>query len=127
MSEESKGLEFDLDEVSVPVRIGGDRYLLVEANSETATVYRSLILKSASMKEGRVEGMQGVAEAEPYLVSSCLFKIVVKDNVEVREAVKLATVKKWPSRVVKPLFNKLMEISDLRESDGKPQEDAKNS
>jgi hypothetical protein len=60
----------------------------------------------------------GLANVEPLLVSLCLFR-------ENGAPVLLATVRSWPARVVKSLFEKAKEISDLGE-ERKEEEAAKN-
>ena len=54
----------------------------------------------------------GLAEAEPLLVSLCLRQ---KLDDGVTRPVTLDIVLSWPNRVIKPLFEKCKEISDLGE------------
>ncbi len=116
---ENKEDEFDFDlteRTYGPFPIDGEQYILVEATSQAATDMRNITLRGASMKDGRVEMGAGLAQAEPFLVSKCLFKL---DDAGKRHPMSLDTIRNWPSRVVKPLYNKAYEISGLKEDDGK--------
>lgn len=120
MSEE---LNFDLKPVEVPVKIGEQRYVLREASEEAARQWNNAKLRAARMNaDGKTTSIEGLADAEPLLVSLCLCLIDPKTG-EIRTdrnlnpvTVALATVLGWPARVVKPLYEKALAISNL---DGK--------
>lgn len=105
--------DLDLVEKSFRFKIGGQPYIIVEANGETATLYQSKILSGVTMTEGKIEGMSGVALGQLYLVSQCLKKL---DADGVPCAVSIETVKAWPNRIVKPIYEKIRELSDLVET-----------
>ena len=120
MSEE---LNFDLKPVEVPVKIGEQRYVLREASEEAARQWNNAKLRAARMNaDGKTTSIDGLADAEPLLVSLCLCMMDPKTG-ETRTdrnlnpvTVSQATVLSWPARVVKPLYEKALAISNL---DGK--------
>lgn len=113
--QKQEALVFALDIVEIPVEIGGRKYVLREADGHTAAKYRDTITKSVKMTRGQVSGIGGIAEAEPLLVSMCLF--AEDDEGGYTRKISLDTVKRWPSRIVKSLFTKAQEISGLKEED----------
>jgi hypothetical protein len=65
--------------------------------------------------------MEGLADAEPLLVSLCLFE-ALRDgsgNPVSERNVPLVTVKSWPNRVQKRLFDWVREKSDLNPAETK--------
>ena len=102
----------EIDLIAIPVKIKGEDYVLREATAEAAGKYHDAIIKSTRMADGKITGSDGLGGVEALLVSCCLYK---KDGKEER-AVTLTEVKRWPTRVVKPLFERVKEISEL---DGK--------
>lgn len=128
---------FTLDRVTFPVTIGKEKYLLVEADSETSETFQSMIMGSLTVTQGhdgaakRIDKIDsGMIKSQSYLVSRCLKKLspgVHPDDPLIEEPVSLATVRGWPNRIVKPLYEKAREISDLREDDDAKKAEAKNS
>lgn len=104
-------LEFDLTPTTVPVRIAGQDYLLKEASGAVATTWRNSVFRSTKVdSNGRPSSYEGIAEAEPLLVSLCLYEANGK-------LVPIQTVKSWPARIQKALFEKAKEISGLDEEE----------
>lgn len=104
-------LSFDLAVVSIPVKVGGKQYTMKEASSGTATAYKNMVINNTKMgPDGKPQSMKNVADAEPFLVSKCLWDSNNKnpDLYEVRE---------WPSRVTTQLFEKIKEISGMDQDD----------
>lgn len=100
----------DDDEIrEEPVRIKGVDYILIECSEEDATRWRNHAIRAAKMKSGKVSAMGDIAEMEPILVSYCLH---TKDK---RQPVPLSTILQWPSRYVKPIFERAKVISGLNE------------
>lgn len=97
----------EIDLISVPVTIKGEEYVLREATSDAAGKYHDAIIKSTRMSDGKITGSDGLGGVEALLVSLCLFRR--KDD----SAVSLTEVRRWPTRVVKPLFERVKEISEL--------------
>jgi len=104
----------DLDLIEIPVEIGDKRYILREANGVVACKYRNAILACAKMEGGKAAGFEGLADVEVLLVSLCLFR-VQEDGSTTPIAIK--DVQGWPNRVVKTLFTKAQEISELQEGE----------
>lgn len=120
-------IDFDsLEPIRIKVSYRGKRYWLTEASEDAATKYRDRSIKAAKMYDGKVVGMEGGAEVEPFLVSLCLYEADPKDgslrltslgDPNPEFLVPMSVVKSWPSRVVKPLYNRVREASDLTETD----------
>lgn len=116
-------MEYETDELAeVPVKIKGVDYVLLEADSDKAVAYRNKLVSSTIFdNEGRPSGVGSIADGEPTLVASCLFK-VLKDKTGVRtlEPVDEKTVRSWRNKIVTDLFNRLREISNLKEEEPAP-------
>jgi len=97
----------DLTPIEIPVRIQGKNYVLREASGDAACRYRNAVLACAQLTpEGKAVSVRNLADVEPLLVSLCLFD-------EKGNPVSVNQVRKWPARVVKALYEKAKEISDL--------------
>jgi len=108
----------DLAPIEVPVRMGGKRYVLVEASEDAACKYRNHTTGCARFENGRMVGLSGpIADVEPLLVSLCLFELYDHQGETRRRPVTLNQVKGWPARVVRPLFERAKEIGGLQEED----------
>lgn len=92
------------------VTVGDKEYVLREASEGAAVRYRDAIFQSTKFSKGKLSGMVGLAEAEPLLVSLCLFEGGDKP-------VPLNVIKCWPARIVKAMFEKAKDISDLGEKE----------
>lgn len=114
----SNELNFDnLSLIEVPVSLEGKKYVLREADEDTATAYRNATIAGAKMEDGQVTGMpSNLGGVQSLLVSRCLFPLD-KDGAPLPNSVARKTVMGWPSRVVKPLFEKAKEISELDEDE----------
>lgn len=105
----------DLTLVEIPVTIGGKKYVLREADEETAEMFQNAQIKGARVQDGEMISLPtDVAGVQSLLVSRCLYQCD-DDGKLFRQSVSRDIVKKWPSRVVKPLFEKAKEISELNE------------
>lgn len=91
----------------------GKEYVLREASADAACKYRNAIIRGAKFSDGKISGADGLADAEPLLVSLCLFEKTDKGD----RAVPINVVRGWPNRVQKPLFDRIKEISELVEED----------
>ncbi len=107
---------FDLSEKIVTVRIketDGTKthYELHEATEEVVVKWRDRAISKArvtSSGKKKVNVQMGdSSEGDAFLVSQCLF------DKETGYSVGLGTILKWPSRVVKPIHRKLIEISEI--------------
>lgn len=108
----------DLTEVAIPVTLpDGTKCLLVEANGEITRQYRNLTINNAIFGvEGKISKLQNVADAESLLVGGCLYKLDANGN-RPPKPVGQAFVLTLGNRIVKPLFEKAKDISDLREEE----------
>lgn len=101
----------DLEPAEVRYRIGGQLYVLREATAGAVASWRNAQLKAARLgPDGKPVSMGDAADSEPLLVSLCLFRLDDKGGAW---PVDLKTVRSWKSRVQRPLFEKLVEISGL--------------
>jgi hypothetical protein len=100
----------DLEPKSVSYKIGGKPYQLREASSAAAAKFRNASISGAKLADGKIVGIGNVGDVEPLLVSLCLFQLGTDG---VWATVPLDTIKSWPARIVKPLFEMAKEISQL--------------
>jgi hypothetical protein len=130
--------------------IGGRRWLLREASEDVAMQYRGMGLESYKFRDSKLSGIdRRIVEAEPWLVAMCLYELATPDRASTGGAsVRVAKdddetdfgflrllangepdrqflasaflVKSWPSRVVRSLFDRVKEISDLSEGEKDP-------
>lgn len=114
--ENGTGFDFEnLEVIEIPFKYQGKQYVLVEADEDTAAAYRNASVRGAKILDGKLVGLPtDVAGVQSLLVAGCLRLV---DGNGMRQPVERETVKRWPSRVVKPLFNKAKEISELDEED----------
>lgn len=96
---------------TIPVRFRGRDYVLREATAEAAARYRNAFFQCGKMVDGKVVGMEGMADLEHLLVSLCLLETADGQTVPKEE------VATWPSRIVKKLFNAAKRMSDLDEEE----------
>lgn len=103
-----------IEPISIPVTIAGKNYVLKEATADVACKYRNIILKSTKLNvDGRVTSMEGLADAEPFLVSLCLFEV----DGDKLKPVPITTIRSWPNRIQKALFAEAKNISELDEKE----------
>lgn len=102
-----------LDLTKVPVKLAGEDYLLYEASEGQIVAWRNHHLKSTRMQDGKVVGMEGMADSEPLLVSLCLRKVTKAGEVPVA----INVIRNWPGAVVSGLFERAKQISGLNEDE----------
>ena len=113
-------LNFDLAPIEIPVTILKKKFILREASGDAACKYRNLQLRSTKMtgssdnKGLQITSIDGIADAEPLLVSMCLFA-VSDEGVVSPKSVSEQFVRTLPSKYVTKLFEKVQEISGLKE------------
>ncbi len=124
----------DLTPREEAVKIGKDWYLLREASEWAACAYRNEGMKGARFEDGKLRSVDGVANVEPLLVHLCLFfavgdppdgtngsngtlKVAMEPTRGDPLNVPLKTVRSWPSRIVKPLFDRAKQLSELEEDE----------
>jgi len=108
------------------VKIGNDRYTLVEGSAATINNYRESISRSTELgPDGKVVRIVGLAPATTRLVAACLFR----ETAEGRMAVPLVEVEKLPDRIVRRLHEeceKLSGLGEYREKTEQVEANAKN-
>lgn len=103
-------MTFDLAPIEVPVVIGGTNYILREASEGGSSAWRNATIAAAKMVDGKVVGLQGLAESQAVLIHHCLYEATDRGK-----QVPTHTIRSWPSRITTWLFEKAKEISDLNE------------
>lgn len=102
----------DLDALlttEIPVKFKAQTYTLCQASEESVIKFRSAQLRDAKMVDGKLQAnLSQIADSQSLLVSLCL-----KDATG--NPVAQSILKTWPAPVVKQLFEKAKEISDLEE------------
>lgn len=113
-------LEFDLTPKEINVRLKNKDgtctdYVLREATGLAVERRRDAILENVQFgARGRPERMTKVASTESVLISECLYaKRQDKDGNEQLLKVPPATIRSWPSRVQKALFDQIKAMSEL--------------
>jgi hypothetical protein len=114
----------DVEPVCVPCRLAGKRFVLREANEDAVCKFRNAQIKCTNVgPDGNATHFkEGMADTVPLLVSLCLYhaddngnlRLDRNGNPDPRYLVSLATVRSWKDQVVKGLFKKVAEISDLK-------------
>lgn len=116
----SENLEMNFDDLSlieVPVTIAGKKYVLREASEATAAVYRNASIAGAKLEDGKLSEMpKNLGGIQSLLVSRCLLACDTETG-EAVNPVSREIINDWPSRIVKPLFEKAKEISELDEDE----------
>lgn len=108
----------DLEPVQIPYKIKGEVYILKEASGDAAVKWRNAQFRATKFgPEGKLSSVDGMSDTEPYLVSLCLFKLTTKGNQPVEVPVPAAIIRSWPNKIQKLLFDKVVEISNLKEEE----------
>jgi hypothetical protein len=111
VNEKVDGYDFDsLEPMAVPVAYKGRRYVLRETAGDQSTAYRNAVLRSMVPNGlgGIVPGV-GYPDTDLMLLGMCLYEVT--DTGE--QPVGAEALKKWPTRVIKPLFERVKSASGL--------------
>ena len=101
--------------VEIEITYRGTKYMLCEATGDVAARYQNAIFRASRLDDGKLVGMDGLADASLILVAGCLFH---RDKDGKKGAsVSLPTIKAWPNRNTKKLFETARDISDLGDQD----------
>ena len=101
-----------LEEQEEPFTYKKVDYILHEASGDAAVKYRNAMLACTTLgPEGKVQKIEGLASVEPLLVSLCVTRIDARTNKVIRVGEPI--VRGWPNRMLKQLYAKVKEISDL--------------
>jgi hypothetical protein len=120
----------DLAPIEVPWTLPpayGGNYVLREASGDAAIAWRSCQMKGLTLDKTSNQmtfGNSGIAESEAVLLSKCLYsadkqfrvKTLNNGDYDPKALVPLRQILGWPNRVMKRMYDKLMEISpDLKD------------
>jgi hypothetical protein len=122
----SEDFVFDLTCIQTPVVIGGIQHVLREASEAVAAEYQNIQIHGASLEGDKVTRMPtNPADMVATLVGGCLYRC--KDGITATEdtadrdifpePVGKDHVRKWPHRIVDPLFDEAKRISNLGPAD----------
>lgn len=118
MLDNDERLDFsDLSSTAIDIPIGKSIYILREASGDAAIKYRNAVLKATKLSDGKVSGLDGLADTEAYLVHLCLFE-TLRDSAGSptgERNVPIPTIRNWPNRVQKALYDRAKKISSLEE------------
>jgi hypothetical protein len=106
----------DIAPIQIPVTIGGNKYLLKEANGDIVCRHRNNVINCSKLEDGKLTAIQGLPDTEFSLVQMCL-STVTDDPATNGKPVLMSVVRSWKNKVVKELFNKIKEISEMDEDD----------
>lgn len=127
MSESEQGMVFGEESLvlkQIPITMGKARYILREADGDTACRYQNANLERVQYSnDGKLVNIRGGADVQPFLISLCLFEtdekgeVRVSDHTKKEMRVSIETIRKWPNPVMRRLFNWVKENSDLGEEE----------
>lgn len=110
---------FDADEsgpIEIPVTIGATKYVLREATEQAARVYRNAAVAGARLQNGQMSSLaEDLAGVQSLLLSHCLFRI--KEGKPAQKPVHRDIILGWVARIVRPMFEWVMEVSGLNVED----------
>ena len=118
MSEQN---EFDfgsLETIEIPVvGANGKKYILREASGEAAARFNSMRGKCAKYADGGVSEVSGIGHIPLFLISLCLFSVKEDGTANLQSTVALSVIQVWPERVIRKLYAKALEISEIDQND----------
>jgi hypothetical protein len=103
--------DFDtLEPLAVPVKHGGKRYILRETVGDQSTKWRNAVLRSMTPNGlGGLTPGPGYPDTDLLLLGMCLHEITPGGE----QPVGAEELKQWPTRVIKPLFERVKSASGL--------------
>jgi hypothetical protein len=107
--------------IEIPVKLpNGKDYILREASEADSIVWRDAVLDALKFVDGKMTGARRLTDTEVMLVASCLCETGSDGSLKVTQdghPVKVPSilVRSLPARIVKALFERAKEISDLNE------------
>ena len=108
----------DLEPKCERVSIMKKTYLIREASGGAVVTWRNHQMAASKLNpDGKTVSVGPIAESEPLLVSLCVCELTFSGGNEVERPVPIQVIKGWPYRVQRALYERIMEISDLREKD----------
>jgi len=91
----------------------GKDYVLCQANGDTVAKFNSARARCARYQDGGMSGVEGLGDLEPMLVSMCMFEDKGDGTPDPQKPIKGTLLRAWPGPVMKTLFNKAKEISEI--------------
>lgn len=117
MSERSHATEFDFGDltiIEIPVTGPNKKnYILREASEAEAARFDNARAECAKFKDGGMSAVVKLADSRRFLVGMCLFCTNEDGTRNPASLIAPNVLIKWPSRVVKALYNTALEISEL--------------
>jgi hypothetical protein len=103
----------DLSPVEIPdIQIGDRKYTLREASGDAGCKFRNQRIKATKLgPDGKPIGIDGFADADPHLLSRCLFEQTERGLMPVP----VLTILGWKDRIQVALTKTLKQISNLDE------------
>lgn len=111
MAKKTYSTTFDFEEIE----IDGKPYVLREPSGDAATKWRNTTTSGARLADGKVVGLSGIADADPLLVSLCLFECYENRGQTMERPVTLLQVRSWPDRIQKELAEAAKRLGNLVE------------
>jgi hypothetical protein len=105
-----------LEPVEIPFSWAGKNYVLREGSADVVSKFKNKLLSCARVGEdGDVKnaGMQGLGDLGPLLVAGCTFEKVETPSGTAYRQLNEATIRQWPERVVKELYEKASQITPM--------------
>jgi len=91
----------------------GKDYVLREASGDTVAKFNNARARCAKYQDGGLAGVEGLGDLEPMLVSMCMFEDKGDGTPDPHKPIKGNLLRAWPGPIVKALFDKAAEISEL--------------
>lgn len=111
------GDELDLKPKRATARIGGRTHVIKEAVGGIAKQYKNACMRGTKMDDGKIVGMEGLADAEYLLVSLCTCEVLtLGDGTQVERPVPQKIVESWPSHISSKIYGWIKEASHLHEA-----------
>jgi hypothetical protein len=122
MSEVELVLPASLEMQTRSFEYNGTKYWVTEATEAAAVEWRDKNLQGMKVDDGKVMGFDRISMSEPTLVQMCTYEADEEGQLprkdgrpDVSKRVPFNVVSSWPSRLVKPLFTWIKDVSDLGE------------
>lgn len=97
----------------VHIKIGEAEYKLKEALEKQHIIYKDEQLRATKIKDGEFAGLEGMSAADSVFLAACMVQVMPNGN---EAPVTKEFIRSLPLRVYQPLFDKLEEISGLKDN-----------
>jgi hypothetical protein len=104
----------DLEPIEIGFNYKGVEYVLCEAEESVVCAYRNELARCTRMgPNGKPTIIGNYADTESFLVSQCVFQVGEDSHKDPKKPVTQKTIKSWPGRMVRDLYNQVRTISGL--------------